>query len=64
MEVEVPTAVEILDGFVDYSTEELEEFLNEQGLAMTLADLQHIQNYFKNEYRYSIMPIVGNQIQE
>ena len=51
MEVEVPTAVEILDGFVDYSTEELEEFLNEQGLAMTLADLQHIQNYFKNEER-------------
>ncbi len=51
MEVKVPTAVEILDGFVDYSTEELEGFLNEQGLAMTLADLQHVQNYFKNEER-------------
>lgn len=51
MEVEVPTAVEILDGFVDYSSEELENFLNNQGLAMTLADLQHVQNYFKNEER-------------
>ncbi|WP_434797748.1 phosphoribosylformylglycinamidine synthase [Terrisporobacter vanillatitrophus] len=49
MEVEVPTAVEILNGFVDYSSEELENFLNNQGLAMTLADLQHVQNYFKNE---------------
>ena len=51
MEVEVPTAVEILDGFVDYSVGELENFLNNQGLAMTLADLQHVQNYFKNEER-------------
>ena len=51
MEVEVPTAVEILDSFVDYSTEELEKFLNNCGLAMTLADLQHVQNYFKNEER-------------
>lgn len=51
MEVEVPTSVEILDGFVDYSTEELENFLNNCGLAMTLADLQHVQNYFKNEER-------------
>jgi len=51
MEVEVPTAVEILDGFVDYSAGQLENFLNNQGLAMTLADLQHVQNYFKNEER-------------
>ena len=51
MEVEVPTAVEILDGFVDYSKEELENFLNNQGLAMTLADLEHVQGYFKNEER-------------
>ena len=49
MEIEIPTTVEILDGFVDYSSEELEKFLNNQGLAMTLADLQHVQNYFKNE---------------
>ena len=48
MDVEIPTTVEILDKFVDYSKEELEEFLNQQGLAMTLADLQFIQKYFKN----------------
>ncbi|WP_455538801.1 phosphoribosylformylglycinamidine synthase [Terrisporobacter sp.] len=51
MEVELPTVVKILDGFVDYSKKELVEFLNKQGLAMTLADLEYIQNYFKNEER-------------
>ena len=51
MEIEVPTSVTILDGFIDFSVEELETFLKEQGLAMTLADLEHVQNYFKNEER-------------
>ena len=51
MEIEVPTSVAILDGFIDFSVEELETFLKEQGLAMTLADLEHVQNYFKNEER-------------
>ena len=51
MEIEVPTSVAILDGFIDFSAEELETFLKKQGLAMTLADLEHVQNYFKNEER-------------
>lgn len=51
MEVEIPTSVEVLDGFINYTLEELEIFLNNQGLAMTLADLQHVQVYFKNEER-------------
>ena len=51
MDIEIPTAVQILDGFIDYSVEELEVFLSEQGLAMTLADLQHVQGYFRNEER-------------
>lgn len=41
----VPTYV----GFIEKSPEQLESFLNEHGLAMTLEDLVHIQNYFKNE---------------
>ena len=51
MEVKVPTTVEILNDFVDYSKEELDTFLNKQGLAMNLDDLQYIQKYFKNEER-------------
>ena len=47
METEVPTSVAILDGFIDLTVEELETFLKEQGLAMTLADLEHVQRYFK-----------------
>ena len=51
MEAEIPTSVEVLEGFIDYTLEELEVFLNNQGLAMTLADLQHVQVYFKNKER-------------
>ena len=40
--------VPVLVGFNDYTVEELEKFLNDNGLAMTLADLQHIQNYFRS----------------
>ena len=47
----IPTTVEILDGFVDYSKEQLKIFLEKQGLAMTLDDLQYIQSYFKKEER-------------
>lgn len=35
-------------GFIDKNSDELEKFLHEHGLAMTLEDLKHIQNYFKN----------------
>ncbi|MEG1977370.1 MAG: phosphoribosylformylglycinamidine synthase [Cetobacterium sp.] len=37
------------DGFIEKSESELEEFRGDFGLAMSLDDLKHIQNYFKNE---------------
>ena len=48
VEVEIPTEVEILNGFIDLDLNGLEKFLSDNGLAMTILDLEHIQNYFKN----------------
>ncbi|MEG2787833.1 MAG: phosphoribosylformylglycinamidine synthase [Romboutsia sp.] len=48
IETEIPTEVEILDGFINLTENELKEFLSNQGLAMTLGDLEHIQGYFIN----------------
>lgn len=41
--------VPVLHGFCELSEEGLEDLRKEQGLAMTLADLKHIQAYFKEE---------------
>lgn len=41
--------VPILEGFCVMDDTALSALMDEQGLAMTLADLKHIQNYFKNE---------------
>lgn len=49
MEVEIPTSVETLNGFIDLTEEGLKSFLNEKGLAMTIEDLKHVQEYFKNQ---------------
>lgn len=48
METEIPTTVKTLDGFIDLSMDEMKEFLSNEGLAMTLGDLEHVQGYFKN----------------
>ena len=48
METEIPTSVEILNGFIDLSYEGLQDFLEGRGLAMTILDLEHIQKYFKD----------------
>ena len=40
--------MEILGGFIELSLKGLEEFLSDNSLAMTIGDLEHIQNYFKN----------------
>lgn len=48
METEIPTAVEILDGFIDLNKDGLKSFVSDKGLAMTLGDLQHVQKYFKD----------------
>lgn len=49
MKTEIPTEVETIEGFIDFSIEGLEGFLKEQGLAMTLADLEYVQEYFKKQ---------------
>lgn len=41
----------VINGFINMSEEELEAFWKEEGLAMSLADIIHIQAYFKSEDR-------------
>ena len=48
---EIPTTVETLTGFNEYSEEELEEFRVSRGLAMDLADLAFCREYFSKEQR-------------
>ncbi|UUC42549.1 phosphoribosylformylglycinamidine synthase [Clostridioides difficile] len=48
METEIPTTVEVLEGFIDLDEDGLRTFVSEKGLAMTLGDLQHVQKYFKD----------------
>lgn len=48
METEIPTEVEVLDGFIDLNEDGLKSFVSDKGLAMTLGDLQHVQKYFKD----------------
>lgn len=45
---EVPSPVEVLDEFNDFSQNKLEKFIDDFGLAMTIDDLKHIQKYFKD----------------
>lgn len=49
IKTDIPTEVETITGFIDFDKKELENFLNKQGLAMTLEDLEYIQEYFKNQ---------------
>ena len=52
VEVKVPDDVKVLDGFINKSHDELESFMNEMGLAMSLEDLEFCQIYFRdNEKR-------------
>ncbi|MGL5507867.1 MAG: phosphoribosylformylglycinamidine synthase, partial [Paraclostridium sp.] len=48
MKTEIPTTVEIIDRFIDFSNEELNSFMRNVGLAMTFDDLKHVQLYFKD----------------
>ncbi|WP_410208947.1 phosphoribosylformylglycinamidine synthase [Fusobacterium sp.] len=45
-EGEVAHEVPVIKGFRDYTVEELREFLNSYGLAMTIEDLKFIQKYY------------------
>ena len=44
-----PQDVQILTGFTDKNVEELEAFIKEQGLAMSIEDLIMIRDYFKDD---------------
>lgn len=46
---EEPEDVLVFDGFKDMAEEELKKLYDSLGLAMTLKDFLHIQNYFKEE---------------
>ena len=46
-----PADVEVLDGFLDLTQDELKAFINDRGLAMDLADLTFCQRYFAGEGR-------------
>ena len=48
IESEIPTEVEVLNGFIELKIDELKEFLSSNRLAMTLDDLEHIQSYFRD----------------
>lgn len=51
MSWEAPKPVAIIKGFTQFSKEELHQFLTEQELAMSEADLAFIQKYFQKEGR-------------
>ncbi|OJV66335.1 MAG: phosphoribosylformylglycinamidine synthase [Clostridiales bacterium 38-18] len=51
LEMPIPQPVETVKDFIKLSNESLSNFRNQMGFAMTLADLEHIQNYFIAEKR-------------
>ncbi len=48
---DIPTAVQTMDGFLNYTREELEGFIKQYGLAMDIDDILFCQKYFKEEQR-------------
>ena len=48
---ETPDPVIIHEGFIDFSTDQLNEFYHQHGFALGFDDLEFIQNYFKSEKR-------------
>ena len=48
---EIPTEVEILDGFIDLDKDGLKAFIDKYGLAMDEGDIAFCQQYFINEKR-------------
>lgn len=47
----VPDAIKVIEGFMNYNQETLENYRKEQGLAMSLEDLVYFQSYFKGVHR-------------
>lgn len=48
MDIEVPSDVQVMSRFIDFTTDELENLRKTLGLAMRLDDLIFCQDYFKN----------------
>ncbi len=51
VEVELPADVEVIQGFTGWDKDELAEFIEARGFAMSLEDIEFCQNYFKNVER-------------
>ena len=51
VEAEIPETVETLEGFINLSESELEDFVSSYGLAMDLDDIKFCQEYFLSEQR-------------
>ncbi|MBR5931547.1 MAG: phosphoribosylformylglycinamidine synthase [Lachnospiraceae bacterium] len=51
VQYDIPTEVAVLDGFNDYSREEMEQFVSDNGLAMDVDDAMFCQDYFRKEGR-------------
>ncbi len=51
MKYNIPTHVKVLEGFIDYKDNELNDFINSNGLAMDLDDIRFCRDYFKSEKR-------------
>ena len=51
IECEIPTEVEVLNGFIDLDDNGLSELLNKLALAMDFDDIKFCQSYFKKENR-------------
>ena len=47
----VPTAVQTMEGFIDYTPAQLADFIGRYGLAMDAADIAFCQEYFRSERR-------------
>lgn len=50
-QLNIPDSVEIIHGFIEMSREDLKEFINSRGLAMSIEDLFFCQRYFREEER-------------
>ena len=51
MHSEEPADIPVVEGFIKMNDSELETYRNKMGLAMDLADIKFLQNYFKGEGR-------------
>lgn len=48
---QLPSNVEVIDGFISMDEDELKDFLKKRGLSLNIGDIVLIRDYFKNENR-------------